>query len=103
MSLLALFSLVQNRNRNLISNAARSNAIVTQLFPDTIRDKLLNQPTNTGQNLISYLQGDDVVSNSQPLADLFLETSIIFADVSGFTAVCIIHNCDEFMPVQRQV
>ena len=85
--------LVQHRNEKIVLNAARSNAIVSSIFPDAIRDRLL-QPDEIstkrkGSGLKSYLltgEGDIGNTSSKPLADLFLETTIMFADISGFTA-----------------
>ena len=86
--------LVYQRNNKIISSAARSNAIVTQLFPENIRDKLIGQdrsetnplsPTSNGLNSF-FVDGDVGDSSMRPLADLFLETTVIFADIAGFTA-----------------
>ena len=91
---------VQRRNERLILNAARSNAIVSSMFPSNIRDQLIGQKpgAETGiigsgpkqGNLKTFLNdGKDVdhVGNStfgsKPLADLFLETTVLFADVVG--------------------
>jgi class 3 adenylate cyclase len=84
--------MVQRRNEKIVVTAARSNAIVSSMFPDAIRDRLLQQnivPAKKG-HLKSYLmdgEGDEVGNmSSKPLADLFLETTVLFADISGFTA-----------------
>jgi class 3 adenylate cyclase len=84
--------LVQHRNEKIVITAARSNAIVSSMFPDAIRDRLLHQ--NEAQSkqgpLKSYLMngadGGSGYLSSKPLADLFLETTVLFADISGFTA-----------------
>ena len=84
--------LVQQRNEKIVNTAARSNAIVSSIFPDAFRDRLLqrNEMSSKHGHLKSYLLngGVDDGSNSfsKPLADLFLETTILFADISGFTA-----------------
>jgi class 3 adenylate cyclase len=93
---------VQKRNEKLISSAAKSNAIVSSLFPDNIRERLMGQNDTTTQkrtpsHLKSFLldgggdtkcgnSGDGGNKTSKPLADLFLETTIMFADICGFTA-----------------
>jgi class 3 adenylate cyclase len=92
---------VQKRNEKLIASAAKSNAIVTSLFPDNIRERLMGQPdTNTKNSSTYHLKsflldvGDSKGGNgedgarkaSRPLADLFLETTVMFADICGFTA-----------------
>lgn len=87
---------VQKRNENLVTKAAQTNAVVTDFLPDHIRDRLLNEKQVAASakkgNLKSYLnegkngasgQNEDV---SRPLADLFLDTTVIYADISGFTA-----------------
>ena len=83
--------MVQIRNNKLIRNAAESNAIVSNMLPTQIRDRLLsagkgNSPRNT-RNLTSYMKApnhlkSDIrsVNDSPPLADIFLETSIIFSE-----------------------
>ena len=83
--------LVHYRNEKLVTTAARTNAIVTQLFPGEIRDKIIGQggqgKNSNTRGLASFFDGDNVGENAAaPLADLFLETTVIFADVSGFTA-----------------
>lgn len=89
---------VQRRNNKLIKNAARSNAIVASLFPGNVRDRLISGNNNRvlGQkrslNLKKYIASGGVDADntsaidSPPLADLFLETTVLFADIVGFTA-----------------
>lgn len=88
---------VQRRNSKLIHNAARSNAIVSSLFPRSIRDRLIGrQPDRAvrkASTLKSYMNSDvstesvgGQAQESKPLADLFLETTVVFADIVGFTA-----------------
>ena len=70
------------------------------MFPDIMRDRLMgdkeeeakkNASKNKKGNLRSFLNdntdgGDGGIQNSKPLADLYLETTVLFADISGFTA-----------------
>ena len=84
--------MVQTRNEMMITAAAKSNAVVSSLFPDHLRDRLMNSAGNkvnkTNRNLKAFLndgKGQDQM-DSKPLADLFLETTVLFADISGFTA-----------------
>ena len=85
---------VQRRNMKLIQNAAKSNAVVTSLFPGAMRDKVLEQGalTNpfgqTKKKMKNFLIGstDSSLLDSKPLAELFLETTVMFADIAGFTA-----------------
>ena len=95
---------VQNRQEIVLAKAARSNAIVASLFPSNVRDRILQQAedqvdpkmssklTKTGKNqLKSYLAGGmegtrEDGDGSRPIADLFPDTTVIFADIAGFTA-----------------
>ena len=85
---------VQVRNRKLVTNAARSNAIVSSFFPGHIRDQFIgpNAQLEDEKNLKSTLlkrrnnPGDFAKPGSKPMADLFLETTVLFADIVGFTA-----------------
>jgi class 3 adenylate cyclase len=91
---------VHRRNEKLIASAAKSNAIVTSLFPDNIRERLIgqNNDSNNGKSpnhlksvLLDGVDGKALQANGgsekmKPLADLFLETTVMFADICGFTA-----------------
>jgi hypothetical protein len=102
---------VYERNQKILSDAARINNIVKQIFPETIRDRLLLQqqqqrenqrmPTN-GKGLNRTASLTDLYSSpnaknhsmvkshgasnqvQKPLADLFLETTVFFADIVGW-------------------
>jgi hypothetical protein len=99
--------LVQRRQQSLISTALRQNTIVSSLFPKSIQKKLMEElDGDTAKNksgkagLRMYLNdtnrdlngdGDDTRlpsggGKSKPIADLFPETTIMFADIAGFTA-----------------
>jgi hypothetical protein len=77
--------IVQRRNQKLVQNAARSNAIVTSLFPKNVRDRVValrESDGETGKITSTYKGGME----GAPIADLHLESTIMFADVVGFTA-----------------
>jgi hypothetical protein len=100
--------LVRKRQRKVLDKATRSTAIVSNLFPSTVRDKLMEEalgqknktswrssPIKTmrrdsGLEDDSEKGGDCVLSDrlygSAPIADFFPETTILFADMVGFTA-----------------
>jgi class 3 adenylate cyclase len=89
--------MVLKRNERLISNAAKSNAIVTSLVPDHLRDRLIQQQQEEklhrdgkGPGSLKTFLNDKTgkvnETTSPPLADLFLDTTVLFADVCGFTA-----------------
>jgi len=86
---------VERRNKKLIQNSARTNAIVTQLFPGKIRDQILQEEklepkAGTRAHFKSVVNGNttgmELTEGSKPLAELFLETTVLFADIVGFTA-----------------
>jgi hypothetical protein len=88
---------VHRRNNKVVGEAARSNAIVASLFPANVRERMAaEKDANTGHTksrLRNFLDGedfemddDDIVLKTKPIADLFPETTILFADISGFTA-----------------
>lgn len=82
---------VQQRNDKLVERAAKTSAIVSSLFPAAFRDKLMDkneQAKNVSKNLQSFQSSAEENGSltTKPLADLFLETTILFADIVGFTA-----------------
>lgn len=71
---------------------ARSNAIVNSMFPGDIRNRMF---ADDKTKLKSFLNGKDSDNEdpledgeitSKPIADLFPETTIMFADIAGFTS-----------------
>ena len=110
--------LVQKRQREAMNSAARSNAIVSSLFPAEIRDRLFKgeeqdaqDNTKTDKKLLptlheapqkfrlkNYLNEEEIPNakkesvkngaddDSKPIADLFPNTTVMFADIAGFTA-----------------
>lgn len=77
---------VRRRNRNLVNNAAQSNAIVTSMFPGHFREKMITQSSLLiNKNLKAYMNGDQDTAGG-PMADLFISVTVIFADIVGFTA-----------------
>jgi class 3 adenylate cyclase len=110
---------VQRHNQMVVGAAARANGILSTLFPQNIRDRLLEEreleeqeekaaghkkllldlPSTNKARLTSFLNNDaneleseefadddDFMYKSKPIADLFSDTTILFADISGFTA-----------------
>ena len=89
------------RNEKVVDAAARTNAIVASLFPANVRDQLVEDakirqaPQAQLKNFLSDDKGngvdestgiDDLVLPGKPLAELFPEATIMFADIAGFTA-----------------
>ena len=80
-------------NQELIlayEGAAHSKAIVSSLFPTQIRDKMLADDKKKLRNFLSKdpetTENSDDLLASKPIADLFPETTIMFADIAGFTS-----------------
>ncbi|CAJ1939564.1 unnamed protein product [Cylindrotheca closterium] len=84
-------SFVHKRNETLVANAARSNAVITSLFPDNIRNKIIGDEScrKNPRNFHELLDptSDPLTDLSRPpLADYFATTTVMFADICGFTA-----------------
>ena len=94
LAFLAYDSFQRKRNTKVVANAAKSNALVSSLFPSNIRDRLLDpakasKPTSNTKKLQTFLErgGEHIaIGHDQPIADLFLETTVMFADITDFTA-----------------
>lgn len=83
---------VQKRNERLVAKAAQSNAIVSNLFPDMIRNRLMEEEEHAQVlkskkkgNLKAFLNaggqgGTD--EQARPLADLYLETTVLVSFVN---------------------
>jgi hypothetical protein len=91
---------VRRRQAKVMERVMRQDRIVSNLFPAKFRDKLYGVTTksdgdsasvtsrNTSVKLHIDVEGfeiEDVLENA-PLADLYLDTTVLFADISGFTA-----------------
>lgn len=105
---------VQRRNSKVIDAATKSNAILSSLFPKNVRARLFEQEQQKAQlkkngglgmnamnvagktRLRSFLDdgskhpnsdlADDVGFVGAPIADLFPDCTVLFADIAGFTA-----------------
>jgi class 3 adenylate cyclase len=110
LTFLAYDWFVQRRNQMVVGAAARANAILSTLFPKNIRDRLFAEKEKEEDKMASdELHGnkarlsnfiteardfnteedaddDDFMYKTKPIAELFPETTILFADISGFTA-----------------
>jgi len=102
LSFLAYDRFQRQRNKKVVANAANSNALVTSLFPENIRDRLLKPVDSVKDNrtkrnnshfksnkghIKTFLEGEDEVAVlDQPIADLFTDVTVMMADLTGFTA-----------------
>lgn len=107
---------VKRRNSNLVLSSARNNALITSMFPRHIRDQMLQQKAKErskkqarrsltkSDKMKGFLNGSDQLENedksSKPLAELYLETTVAFCDIAGFTAWSstryVRHNCTKY-------
>lgn len=100
--------LVQRRQDTVMDSAVKTNAIVDSLFPEGFRDQIMEQAKDDNgakgearesfqvnkvkSSLKMFMSGDaEVVEDddlylSKPLADLFPEATVVFADIVGFTS-----------------
>jgi class 3 adenylate cyclase len=104
MTLIVYGRYVKQRNQKIVQMAARSDAIIWSLFPTQVRDRMFtqngkggkkNESTTTKSALNIMAQGNfqcgelndsDIMYQTKPIADLFTDTTVIFADIVGFTA-----------------
>eukprot|EP00980_Cylindrotheca_fusiformis_P009545 scaffold2090_cov103-Cylindrotheca_fusiformis.AAC.11 len=78
---------VCKRQRKFMDRIVKQDQIVSNVFPTAIRDRLYEsgQKGSDQDDLLDPL-GGGLGSGAAPLADLFPETTILFADIAGFTA-----------------
>ena len=92
----------RQRNKKVVRAAAKTDRIVASLFPSNIRDRLMAEEedaekrqgergartrlkdflANDGPVEKDMEETDDFMYKTKPIADLFPETTIMFADVS---------------------
>ena len=89
--------LVERRQKLVLRTATQSTAIVSSLFPEKVRERLMQETNDAARSfdtpnrrLKSYLQDgvdtDDDGLGLAPIADLVPHSTVLFADISGFTA-----------------
>eukprot|EP00980_Cylindrotheca_fusiformis_P004290 scaffold918_cov126-Cylindrotheca_fusiformis.AAC.69 len=81
---------VRKRQKKVMERIMRQDKIVSNVFPTAIRDRLYqNQEKQKNPNDSFHdleFEEDSHISGSAPLADLFPSITVVFADISGFTA-----------------
>jgi Adenylate and Guanylate cyclase catalytic domain len=102
---------VEYRQKSVLKTAVRSTKIVSSLFPSAVRDRLYpaEEPSPTGkknklkaflpetakaklQNFIADGKTSetsalsDTAESDSPIAELYPETTVLFADIAGFTS-----------------
>jgi Adenylate and Guanylate cyclase catalytic domain len=91
--------LVTRRQRKLMAQAKRSDAIVSSLFPKHVQQRMMEEAGSADEantkgkwkgRLASkpgdfHSDGNVIDRGSRPIADLYAESTIMFADIVGFT------------------
>ncbi|KAL3916977.1 MAG: hypothetical protein SGILL_004926, partial [Bacillariaceae sp.] len=80
---------VSARHSKLEARADRAVAVVNSVFPEQIGNRLLNDDkvhASGQQKLDAFLGSGTMYDDAKPLADFFLATTVLFADIAGFTA-----------------
>ena len=106
--------LVQQRQAKVMKSAARTNKIVASLFPENVRDRLLEEADqgqrkdnagdflNNGKKDGSILTGEltsEAIFGSKPIADLFPETTIM----CKYSMLCFCMPCMAWKKARRCV
>ena len=84
--------LVERRQRFLADQAEKTHLIVAAMFPKVVRDRLFDQNNNKSrsglQKFVSASGGGGLEKQPQdnPIADLFVNATVMFGDIAGFTA-----------------
>lgn len=89
------------RQRKTEKEAERTDQIMGQLFPDKFREKLFREEDGLGNGkahkggvVTSGMQNSEGAAdpNEKPIAELFPQATVLFADIAGFTAWSSIRN-----------
>jgi class 3 adenylate cyclase len=92
--------LVERRQKIVMDRAVKSTAVVSSLFPENVKELLLNEGEEERDKKVSWRASErkqDLNNNTvammsetrpkgKPIADRFENTTIIFADIAGFTS-----------------
>jgi Adenylate and Guanylate cyclase catalytic domain len=84
---------VESRQKTVLTTATHSTAIVSSLFPSAVRDQLYPLSASTegdspegGIATNHNFDGKGEQSKGRPIAELYPDTTVMFADIAGFTA-----------------
>lgn len=114
--------LVEKRQRIVLRAAVQSSAVVSSLFPSNVRERLFPNQENqmspkksaekrvsqfeiNKSRMASFLNGEyqepDATPSfdSSPIADTFEQTTVLFADIAGFTVrIVLFSDLDSMHP-----
>eukprot|EP00526_Cylindrotheca_closterium_P001661 CAMPEP_0113641374 /NCGR_PEP_ID=MMETSP0017_2-20120614/21721_1 /TAXON_ID=2856 /ORGANISM="Cylindrotheca closterium" /LENGTH=1133 /DNA_ID=CAMNT_0000552715 /DNA_START=78 /DNA_END=3479 /DNA_ORIENTATION=+ /assembly_acc=CAM_ASM_000147 len=80
---------VGRRQRTVMDRIMKQDKIVSDVFPTAIRERLYDgHKSSSGDDLLGPSDFERQTNNltEAPLADLFPDTTVMFADIAGFTA-----------------
>ena len=82
---------VEERQDLVMNQAVQSTAIVSSMFPEAVRDRLMQDQANSHlrsgkKRLKSFLDDGDDKIDMEPIADLFPNATVFICDIAGFTA-----------------
>eukprot|EP00980_Cylindrotheca_fusiformis_P017710 scaffold5563_cov94-Cylindrotheca_fusiformis.AAC.3 len=83
---------VQRRQAKVMERIMRQDEIVANVFPTAIRNRLYQSQDKQGNgngeqsDFNTDFEGGSLIPGSAPMADLFPNVSVVFADIVGFTA-----------------
>jgi class 3 adenylate cyclase len=90
--------LVERRQKIVMDRAVKSTAVVSSLFPENVKEQLLNEGEDDKKKAAWRVSDSKQAQNSavamtsetrpkgKPIADRFENTTIMFADIAGFTS-----------------
>ena len=103
---------VRRKDIKVMSSAENTNAIVSSLFPAQVRERLLEDAEKRMQNhqalgkgnLTDLLEGEKAkLLASKPIADLFPNVTVMFADIAGFTAWSSVREPQQVFVLLEQI
>ena len=102
--------LVQRRQDKVMTSANRTDAIVSSLFPKEFRERIYEQKeADLGQKSQDHWKAGDsespTVYTGKPIADLFPNTTVMFADIVNFTGKfsCVQYTSVQVYAIQQQL
>lgn len=88
ISFLAYDWLVRRRNRKLILDAAKSNEIMAEMYPEAIRERVLNKTKTAVRAQAGNKSHPFSANGDEALADLYPNTTVCCLRLVGFTSWC---------------
>jgi hypothetical protein len=83
---------VERRQKKVLSSAVRSSEIVSSLFPSSVHDQLYPTLVSSDKRTMrmwpiqeEHENRESVTTVGGPIAKLYPETTVMFADIKGFT------------------